>query len=81
MFLVAQAILSGYHAPSAGLGDADALRAVLATSVMSPVVPLFALSLGFMLRSTAGAITSVLGLIFGPAIFGESLPVGLKLLN
>jgi ABC-2 type transport system permease protein len=74
MFLVAQAILSGYDAPSAGLGDADALRAVLATSVMSPIVPLFALSLGFMLRSTAGAITSVLGLVFVPAIFGEILP-------
>jgi len=74
MFLVAQAILSGYHAPSAGLGDADALRAVLATSVMSPIVPLFALSLGFMLRSTAGAITSVLGLIFVPAIVGAILP-------
>ena len=74
MFLVAQAILSGYDAPSAGLGDADALRAVLATSVMSPIVPLFALSLGFMLRSTAGAITSVLGLIFVPVIVGAILP-------
>ncbi len=74
MFLVAQAILSGYDVKSAGLGDGDALRAVLATAITSPIVPLFALSLGFMLRSTAGAITSVLGLIFVPAIVGAILP-------
>jgi ABC-type transport system involved in multi-copper enzyme maturation permease subunit len=74
MFVAAQAILSGYDVESAGLGDGDALRAVLATSVTSPIVPLFALSLGFMLRSTAGAITSVLGLIFVPAIVGAILP-------
>jgi ABC-2 type transport system permease protein len=57
MFLLAQAILSGYDVKSASLGDAGALRAVLATSVLSPLMPLFALSLGFMLRSTAAAIT------------------------
>jgi ABC-2 type transport system permease protein len=74
MFLVAQAIFSGYDVKSAGLGDGDALRAVLATAFTSPIVPLFALSLGFMLRSTAGAITSVLGLIFVPAIVGAILP-------
>jgi ABC-2 type transport system permease protein len=74
MFLVAQAILSGYGVNSAGLGDGEALRAVLATAVTSPIVPLFALSLGFVLRSTAGAITSVLALIFVPAIVGAILP-------
>jgi ABC-2 type transport system permease protein len=74
MFLAAQAIFAGYGVKSAGLGDGDALRAVLATAVTSPLVPLFALSLGFMLRSTAGAITSVLGLIFVPAIVGAILP-------
>jgi ABC-2 type transport system permease protein len=74
MFLIAQAILAGYDVNSAGLGDSDALRAVLATAVMSPLMPLFALSLGFMLRSTAGAITAVLGIIFVPAIVGAVLP-------
>jgi ABC-type transport system involved in multi-copper enzyme maturation permease subunit len=74
MFGAAQAILSGYDVKSAGLADGNALRAVLATAVSSPIVPLFALSLGFMLRSTAGAITSVLGLIFVPAIVGPILP-------
>jgi ABC-2 type transport system permease protein len=74
MFVAAQAILAGYGVKSAGLFDGDALRAVLATAVTSPIVPLFALSLGFMLRSTAGAITSVLGLIFVPAIVGAILP-------
>jgi ABC-type transport system involved in multi-copper enzyme maturation permease subunit len=74
MFLVAQRIFAGYGVASAGLGDGDALRAVLATSALSPVLPLFALALGFMLRSTAGAITSVLGLIFVPTIVGALLP-------
>jgi ABC-2 type transport system permease protein len=74
MFVIAQRILAGYEVKSAGLGDRDALRTVLATSVLSPLLPLFALALGFMLRSTAGAITSVLGLIFVPAIVGALLP-------
>ncbi len=74
MFVFAQEILAGYGVPSAGLGDGDALRAVLGTAVMSPLLPLFALALGFMLRSTAGAITSVLGLMFVPPIVGALLP-------
>lgn len=74
MFVIAQRIFAGYGVPSAGLGDRDALRTVLATSAMSPLVPLFALSLGFMLRSTAGAITSVLGIMFVPAIVGALVP-------
>jgi ABC-type transport system involved in multi-copper enzyme maturation permease subunit len=74
MFVVVQWILARYGVKSAGFGDGDALRTVLATSVLSPVLPLFAVALGFVLRSTAGAITSVLGIIFVPAIVGAVLP-------
>lgn len=74
MFVIAQRIYAGYGVPSAGLGDGDALRAVLATSVLSPLLPLFALALGFMLRSTAGALTSVLGIMFVPMIVGALVP-------
>jgi ABC-2 type transport system permease protein len=46
------------------------LGAVLAT----PVMPLIGAALGFLVRSTAGAVATVMGIMFVPAILGGMLP-------
>ncbi len=53
-FLVAQAVFAAYGVPTAGLGDGDALRTVLGDGVLTPVLPVIAVALGFATRSTAG---------------------------
>jgi ABC-2 type transport system permease protein len=74
MFVVGQAIFEGYGIETAGLTDADALRAVLGVGLTTPVFPIIAAAFGFLLRSTAGAITAVLATLFVPEIFGPLLP-------
>jgi ABC-2 type transport system permease protein len=73
MFLAAQGILGAYGLETASLRDGDALRAVLASSMLAPLFPLIALSLGFVLRSTAATIIAVLAVIFGPPFLGGVL--------
>ena len=74
MFLVGQAVLGAYGMPTTDLGDADARRMVLGLGAVMPFFPLIGLALGVLLRSTAGAITAVLGFIWLPVIFGATLP-------
>jgi len=59
---------------SARLGDADALRTVLAGGALSPLFPVIALALGIVLRSTAAAVIAVFALIFAPPFLGGLLP-------
>lgn len=73
-FVVGQAVLAGYGVPTASLLDADTLRTLVVGTLLGPVFPLVGLALGVVLRSTAGAITAVLALIFAPGIVGELLP-------
>ena len=73
-FLVAQAVFASYGVPTASLTDGDALRTVLGDGVLTPVLPVVAVALGFATRSTAGAITSVLAIVFMPWILGGVLP-------
>src|SRR5918998_1333003 len=74
MFLVGQAVLGAYGMPTTDLGDADARRMVLGLGAVMPFFPLVGFALGVLFRSTAGAITAVLGFIWLPVIFGEFLP-------
>lgn len=74
MFLVGQAVAEAYGMPAAGLGDADALRLVLGLGAVTPLFPIVGFALGVILRSTAGAITTVLGMLWLPIIFGGLLP-------
>ena len=78
MFLVGQAVLGAYGMPSTDLGDADARRMVLGLGAVMPFFPIVGLALGILLRSTAGAITAVLGLLWLPEVFGEFLPTWLQ---
>ena len=74
MFVAAQAIFASYGMQTASLLDGDALRVVLANGVLSPLFPVIALALGFLLRSTAGALIGVFGVILGPPFLGGLLP-------
>ncbi len=73
-FLGAQIVFAAYGVPTASLGDGDALRTVLGDGVLTPVLPVIAVALGFATRSSAGAITAVLGVVFLPWVLGGVLP-------
>ncbi len=74
MFLAGAAVLSSYGIAVPGLGDPDVQRFVLGLPVATPLFPVLGMALGVILRSTAGAITAVLGLLWLPQVFGELLP-------
>jgi ABC-2 type transport system permease protein len=74
MFLASQAIFAGYDLPTAALDDPDALRVVAGLSVLAPLFPIIGVAIAFLLRSTAGAITAVLGIVFLPDILAPLLP-------
>lgn len=73
-FLVAQWVFAIYDAPTASLSDGDTQRLLLGMTLTAPVYPIIATVAAFLLRSAAGAITLVLGLIFVPSMFGGLLP-------
>jgi ABC-type transport system involved in multi-copper enzyme maturation permease subunit len=74
-FVVSQAVLGQYEGvPTASLSDSDSQLAMLAIWLTTPMWPLLGAALGAILRSTASAITTTLGLLFVPGIFGGLLP-------
>lgn len=75
MFLVGQMVFEASGLPVTDLGDPDARRAVLGNAALMPVFPVIGLALGVLLRSTAGAITSVLALLWLPAFLVEFFPL------
>lgn len=74
MFLVGQAVFGAYDMPTTDLGNADARRMVLGLGATMPFFSIIGLALGVLLRSSAGAIATVLGFIWLPVIFGVTLP-------
>ena len=74
MFLVGQAVLAAYGIPVADLGDADARRLVFGLGAATPLFPIIGFALGIIFRSTAAAITAVMGMLWLPQVFGEVLP-------
>ncbi len=63
-FFLGQAILSGGGAPSASLGTPGATRAVLMTGLFVALLALMSFGFGLIVRSTAGAIASFVGVVF-----------------
>jgi ABC-type transport system involved in multi-copper enzyme maturation permease subunit len=61
-FLVAQAVLSGYR-PTYSLSDPAVLRVVVGTGVYLTLIGLLGGALGWIVRSTPGALVSVVALI------------------
>ena len=73
-FFVGQAVLSSQHVPSTSLGDPSVLRAVLGTGVYLTIVGLLSVGLGTLIRSTAGGIATVTGLMFVVPVLTQMLP-------
>lgn len=71
MFFVGQALLGAYGMPTASLANQDAARMVLGLGVAMPFFPVIGFAFGAVLRSTAGGITTALGLLWLPQIFGQ----------
>lgn len=68
-----QAALSG-QALKSSIGDPGVLRAVLGGGLYLTVLGLLGLGLGSVLRSSAGAIATLFGLLFIPTILASILP-------
>jgi len=72
-YLAGQAIFASKHANTT-LSDPNVLRAVLLAGLVVPLFGLLALGLAAIVRHTAGAITSLLGLIFLLPLLAQALP-------
>jgi ABC-type transport system involved in multi-copper enzyme maturation permease subunit len=76
-FLVGQSILSEKQLDIA-LSHPGVARAVLGSALYLAAVGLLGLGLGALLRSTAGAVAALLGLLFGPQLLVGLLPADLS---
>jgi ABC-2 type transport system permease protein len=74
-FLAGQAILSAHHS-GVSLSDPGALRVVLGAGLYLTVVGLLGIALGCLLRSTAGGIATLLGIMLVLPVLGGVLPSG-----
>ena len=74
IFLIGQAIYRVYGLETASLADTDTLRAVLGSIALAPVFPVIAVAVAALLRSTAGSILTILGVVFIPDVLGSMLP-------
>jgi hypothetical protein len=72
-FFLGQSLLRG-SAPYATLGDHDVLRAVIATGLYLGVLAIIGIGLGALVRSTAGAIASIVALLFVLPGVAQALP-------
>jgi len=71
-FFVGRALVSKHV--SVSLGDPGVLRAIIGTGLSLALVGLFSLSLGVLIRHTAGAITSAIGLVIVLPTVMSALP-------
>lgn len=73
-FLAGQAIFSSHGLSAANLAEQDVLRTLVLTGLTAPAMPLIAACLAVLIRSAAGTIAAVLGVLFVPGMFGAMLP-------
>jgi ABC-2 type transport system permease protein len=76
-FLVGQELLKG-SAPYATLGQPGVLRAVVGAGLVLTVMGLFALALGTIIRHTAGAIASYVGILLVVPLILQAFPVSVQ---
>lgn len=70
-FLLGQPLIGRQGAPNAALGDPGVLSAVVAGGLYLAVIALLAVALGALMRATAGALTTLVGVVFlVPALAG-----------
>lgn len=74
MFAIGQVVYELYGLDTANLADRGTLRALVGSIALAPVFPVIAVAVATLLRSTAGAITTILVAVFLPGIVGSFLP-------
>jgi ABC-2 type transport system permease protein len=75
VFFSGQSIMKANGHPSAAIGDTGVLGALLGSAVTMSGVALMGLALGALVRNTAGAISTLVGLVFiVPGLGGLVLP-------
>ena len=72
-FLVGQSILAGEHLDIA-LSAPGVARAVVGSALYLSAIGLLGLGLGALLRSTAGAVSGLFGILFAPQLLAGLLP-------
>lgn len=72
-FFAGQAVFASTHA-GASITSPDALRAVLLSAAVVTCFALLAFGLGAIIRHTAGAITSLFGVVFLIPLLAQALP-------
>jgi hypothetical protein len=77
-FLAGQAILSGGGAASASLSDPGVIRAIFGAAIDLTGIGVIGLALGALLRSTAGAVSTLFGLILLLPGLAPLLPASLS---
>jgi ABC-2 type transport system permease protein len=74
-FFAGQAVLGSSHG-GASIASPDALRSVLLAAVFVTCCALLAFGLGAVIRYTAGAVTTLFGLVFVIPLLAQVLPTG-----
>jgi ABC-2 type transport system permease protein len=74
MFGISQLVYGANDLPTASISDGGLWRTMLAMALLGWLFPVIGVALAFVLRSTAGAITATLALVFAPSMFGSLLP-------
>lgn len=70
-FLIGQPLMARQGLASAGLGDPGVLSAVVAGGIYLTAIALLAVGLGAIMRATAGALATLVGIVFlVPAVAG-----------
>jgi ABC-2 type transport system permease protein len=70
-FFLGQAVLGAQDVPNAGLGDPGVLSAVAGGGLYLTAIALLAVGLGALARATAGALATLVGIVFlVPAVAG-----------
>ena len=73
-YLIFQALLPSGAGMRTSLSDPSVLRAVIGAGLYLAVLGLFGLGLGTIIRSSAGAVATLLGVLFVPSIVMTLLP-------
>jgi ABC-type transport system involved in multi-copper enzyme maturation permease subunit len=76
-FFIGQALMTSHHL-NAAIGQPHVLRAVIGGALFLTVCGLLGFGLGLILRHTAAAISTVIGLLFVPFILANFLPSSLQ---
>jgi ABC-type transport system involved in multi-copper enzyme maturation permease subunit len=76
-FFLGQLMMSG-HAPTASLGQPDVVRALVGSALYTALFGLLGLALGAIVRSAAGAIAILVGIVFVVPLISLALPSSIQ---